>query len=470
MDFNKKNLTDLKKSNKSIPPLIDDDNVVEIDRDKAELFNKYFSMQSNLNDSNVNTPDLDIMHDFELTDIELTDGQVRDILQTLDISKAIGPDMINPRLLKEAANILCKPLSRLFNMSLNQCKYPSDWKNANVVPVFKTNNPNNVKNYRPISLISVIGKVMERCVYKHVHNFLVDKNVITSFQSGFTKNDSAVNQLLDITNDFGRALDQGKEIRVVFCDISKAFDRVWHKGLLYKLKKYGIKGNLLRWFENYLLDRQQRVVINGSESPWIGIKAGVPQGSILGPLLFLVFINDIVSDINCNIRLFADDTTLYLIVDDPLDASRLINNDLEKIHKWSIDWLVTFNPQKTESMLISKKRNKPQHPPLIMNNVILQSVTEHKHLGLILTENGSWDKHIDLVISKSFKRLNVLRNFKFKLNRTCLEHIYFTFIRPVVEYADIVWDNKTVSLVNKIEAIQIEAARIVTGGDQVDFN
>lgn len=194
-------------------------------------------MQSNLNDSNVNTPDLDIMHDFELTDIELTDGQVRDILQTLDISKAIGPDMINPRLLKEAANILCKPLSRLFNMSLNQSKYPSDWKNANVIPVFKTNNPNNVKNYRPISLISVIGKVMERCVYKHVHNFLVDKNVITSFQSGFTKNDSAVNQLLDITNDFGRALDQGKEIQVVFCDISKAFDRVWHKGLLYKLKK-----------------------------------------------------------------------------------------------------------------------------------------------------------------------------------------------------------------------------------------
>ena len=130
---------------------------------------------------------------------------------------------------------------------------------------------------------------MERCVYKHIHNHLLDNDILTTCQSGFTKGDSAVNQLINITNDFGKALDSGKEVRVVFCDISKAFDRVWHKGLIHKLKQSGISGNLLKWFQNYLYGREQRVVINGSNSNWLPIRAGVPQGSIPVPLLFFHF-------------------------------------------------------------------------------------------------------------------------------------------------------------------------------------
>ena len=154
---------------------------------------------------------------------------------------------------------------------------------------------------------------MERCVFKHVYNYLNANNIITRLQSGFQPKDSTINQLLDITNQFGKALDEGKEIRVVFCDISKAFDRVWHAGLIAKLKSIGIKNSLLQWFGDYLKNRKQRVVINGISSSWSEIKAGVPQGSILGPLLFLIYINDIVNDIQTNIRLFADDTSLYMI-------------------------------------------------------------------------------------------------------------------------------------------------------------
>ena len=149
------------------------------------------------------------------------------------------------------------------------------------------------------------------------------------------KGDSAVNQLINITNDFGKALDSGKEVRVVFCDTSKAFDRVWHTGLIHKLRQSGISGNVLRWLQNYLYGREQRVVINGSNSNWLPVRAGVPQVSILGLLLFIIFINDIVNEINGEIKLFADDTSLYLIVDNPNDTAFLLNQDLNQLQRWS---------------------------------------------------------------------------------------------------------------------------------------
>ena len=253
-----------------------------------------------------------------------------------------------------------------------------------------------MKNYRHISLLSAISKWMERCVYKHVYNHLLQNHILTRNQSGFTKGDSAVNQLVNISNEFGKAFDSGKEIRVVFCDISKAFDRVWHKGLLSKLKQSGISGNLLNWFENYLSGRSQRVVINGSNSDWLSINAGVPQGSILKPLLFIIFINDIVQDIDAQIKLFADDTSLYLVVDDPIETAET----LKFIFGLKLKWLVKFNPQKTETMILSKKNNKPNHPPLKMNNSELQKVDNHKHLGVIFSNNGFWHDHVDYLVKK----------------------------------------------------------------------
>ena len=166
---------------------------------------------------------------------------------------------------------------------------------------------------------------MEKIVHKHVFNFFSTNNVITSLQSGFVPGDSIANQLVDIYNTFSKALDDGLEVKAVFCDISKAFDRVWHKGLLLKLKSVGLSGSLLGWFQNYLSDRKQKVVLPRVSSTWVSINAVVPQGSILGPLLFLIYINDIVKDINSIIGLFADDTSLYIIVDSPEEASQTIN-------------------------------------------------------------------------------------------------------------------------------------------------
>ena len=353
--------------------------------------------------------------------------------------------------------------ANLFNLSLSSSVFPSQWKLANIIPIFKKGDRADASNYRPISLLSCLGKVFEKCVFKHLYNYLRTNNRITPVQSGFTPGDSAVFQLIDLYDTFCRALDDGKEVRVVFCDISKAFDRVWHRGLLFKLRRMGVCGPLLDWFQNYLIGRHQRVALEGCVSDYKGIKAGVPQGSILGPLLFLIYINDIVDDINSNIKLFADDTSLYLVVEDPVIAADLVNIDLGKIHQWSLDWLVKFNPNKTEQLIISRKANPNRHPPGTMNNIQIHDVSLHKHLGLILNKSCSWQDHITEMATKAWKRINIFRFLRFQLDRKTLEIIYFSFIRPCLEYADVVWDNCTESEKQEIEQIQYEAAYIVTG-------
>ena len=205
------------------------------------------------------------------------------------------------------------------------------------------------------------------------------------------------------------ALASGKEVRVVFRDISKAFDRVWHAGLIHKLRSAGVTG---------LTDRQQRVVLPGASSDWTYIRAGVPQGSVLGPLLFLLYVNDIVNDIGANIRLFADDTSLFIIVDDPVTAAECLNADLGRISNWADTWLVSFNPTKTESLLISRKLSNPVHPPIYMQNQQISEVETRKHLGIFLSSDlYTWHTHIDYIKNKAWNRIYIMRKLKFKIDR-----------------------------------------------------
>ena len=248
---------------------------------------------------------------------------------------------------------------------------------------------------------------MERCVHKYITKYFIENNVISPYQSGFVSGDSTINQLLYISNEFYKALDGGKEIRVVSCDISKAFDRLWHKGLIHKLKSSGLAGPLIDWLSNYLDKRQQRVCLNSCTSTWQSINAGVPQGSILGPLLFLIFINDIVQNIRGTIRLFADDTILFDTVDDPLVTGITLNIDLSRIFAWARQWLVEFQPIKQESFIVTKKRNKPYHPPLYMGSTQIKEVDSHKHLGIEFTNDMSWKNHINSIASKAYKRLGI---------------------------------------------------------------
>ena len=258
---------------------------------------------------------------------------------------------------------------------------PHIWKQANVTSILKKNDPSDVSSYRPISLLSTVSKLLENNVHKYPFIFLRDDSV-TAFKSGFIPSDSTVNQLIDIYKTFCKALDEGKEFCAIFRDISKAFVRVWNNGLLFKLKSAGVSRSLLTWFSDYLNDRKQRIVLPGATSSWTSVKAGVPQGSILGPLLFLLYINDIIEDINSSIRLFADETSLYIIVDGPIQTAEQLNLDLTKIHRWLDKWLVTFNPRKSDSILLSRKHNKPYHPAVLLNQTQIAEVNSHKHLGI----------------------------------------------------------------------------------------
>ena len=251
----------------------------------------------------------------------------------------------------------------------------------------KKNDKKLLTNYRPISLLSVCSKIFEKLIFNNIYNHLISDNLITSNQSGFRPGDSTTNQLLYIVHEIHSSFDHNmsREVRHVFLDISKAFDKVWHEGLLFKLKQNGISGSLLTLFHSYLEGRNQRVILNGQESKWGIIKAGVPQGSVLGPLLFLIYINDLENGIKSSINFFADDTSLFSVVTDPILSAAELNHDLLQIENWAFQWKMSFNPDPSKQaieMLFSQKRKSPVHPPLFFNNLIVCKVTDHKHLGL----------------------------------------------------------------------------------------
>ena len=433
--------------------------------DKANLFNKMFSSYSELNAGNRVPPNLDFRMNARLQEIILSESEVLDILKTLKTNKAIGPDEISPLLLKNTADVIVGPLTLLFNKSLSSNVFPAIWKIAHITPIFKNGDRHLCTNYRPVSLLSIPEKILEKCVFKYLFNHLRNNNLIHKMQSGFMPKDSTTHQLVYLYHVLGEALDNNKKVRVVFGDISKAFDRVWHAGLLTKLSSIGITGQLNNWFSNYLSGRAQRVVLGSEQSDLMPIKAGVPQGSVLGPILFLVYINDIADELECRVSLFADDNIVDIFADTVDECANVLNRDLEKMENWAYTWLVTFNARKTCDMPLSlQTRTNIILPPLHFKNEVIKTVNSHCHLGLTLTSNLKWSAHINNICIKANKRLAILNKLSFKINRKGLEQLYFAYVRSILEYGDIVFANAAPNDLSKLDKIHKRAAKIVAGG------
>ena len=345
-------------------------------------------------------------------------------------------------------------------------KFPDSWKYANVQPVHKKNNRQTKSNYRPISLLPICGKILEKIIFDQVYPFLDKNRLLSTKQSGFRPGDSTIYQLISITSDIYRNFEKHDETRALFLDISKAFDKVWHEGLIYKLKCSGISDNLLNFFEDYLQNRHQRVVLNGTKSDWRSVSAGVPQGSVLGPLLFLVYINDLDENISSQMRLFADDSSLFTPVKGVEETHEKLIQDLQTITNWAHQWKMVFNPDITKQaieVIFSVKIKKPYHPDLIFNGVPVAREDHTKHLGVFLDSRLNFSKHIHESIRKATKGLSLMKYLSRYVSRKVLDLSYKLYVRPHLDYGDVIYHNQRTDLMKLIEQVQYRAALIVTG-------
>ena len=329
-------------------PLIVNDNILTTSKDRANALNNFFAEQTVLENNNTILPPLDPLLSGSLNTININTCMVKEMLQILKTSKSTGPDGINPKILKNTSESIAPSLSKIFNYSLKSGVFPDSWKIAQVTPLFKKGESHLVKNYRPISLLNILSKIFEKLVFKEMYNYLTRNKRLSYLQAAYTPGSSTEHQLLEIYDTILNTMEEGKIIRFAFLDCSKAFDRVWHRGLLYKLESLGIGGTLLKWIKSYLTDRSQYVVINGIKSDTKKLYAGVPQGSILGPLLFLIYVNDMIDSVTCNIRLYADDCSIFVTGTDPVKIASDLSKSLTEITEWAKKWQVTFNPNSTK--------------------------------------------------------------------------------------------------------------------------
>ena len=321
-------------------------------KEKAEHFNSYFSTQCSLISNSSKLPShIQYVIDNRLSCVSFSNGKIAKVIQNLDPSKAHGHDNISMCMLKVCGPSIYKPLEIIFNQCLQTGVFPFEWKKGNIVPIHEKGDKETLKNYRSVSLLPICGKILERLTFNEMFEFFIENKLISFSQSGFKPDDSCINQLLSITHDeIYSSLDEGLEVRSVFLDISKAFDKVWHDGIILKLTQNDISGNLLNLLRDFLNDRKQRVVLNGQFSTWKSVNAGVPQGSILGPLLFLIYINDLTEGLSSNAKLFADDTSLFSVIHDIQISANNLNKDLERISKWVTQWKKNFNPDTTNKL------------------------------------------------------------------------------------------------------------------------
>ena len=273
-----------------------------------------------------------------LSSFDFSEDDIMKVIQKLDPNKAHGQDNISIRMIEICGKSVCIPLRKIFEECLRSGTFPLEWKKGNFVPIFKKGDKQIFENYRPVLLLPIFGKILERLIFEEIFSFFIENQSIAANRSGFKPGDSCINQLIVITHEIYQSFDAGYEVRGVFLDISKAFDKVWHEGLIFKLKQSGISGKLLNLIKDFLKNRKQRVVLNGQFSSWGNVDAGVPQGSILGPLLFLVYINDLTNDLSSSAKLFANDTSLFSVVFNVDATAKELNDDLAKVQDWALRW------------------------------------------------------------------------------------------------------------------------------------
>ena len=400
--------------------------------------------------------------DFKLYEIEDTEK----LIKSLKSKDSFGYDGISMKLIKSISQGILLPLTFILNQSLLTGIFPDSLKIAKVIPLHKKENRELMDNYRPVSLLNAFSKVFERAAYNQLYKYFQDNDLFYTHQYGFRTQHStelASNELIDLIY---KDLDDKKNPIVVYMDLSKAFDTLDHKMLISKLKYYGIQGAALTWFTNYLENRQQYVEVNGHKSSCLPLTTGVPQGSILGPLLFLIYMNDIPNSSDIfNFLLFADDTSLKSCLDIKKTnfslphTADIINQELQKVHDWLAVNKLSLNVKKTKFMVFhtSQKNIKAYIPKLKIGGGDIERVTNFNFLGLKLNEKMSWKPHVDMISNKVSKYIGVLNRLKRQLPGFILKTIYISIIQSNLNYSITAWGFNC----GRLKRIQKKAIRIV---------
>ena len=422
-----------KQDNTGVSPLKVRGQLVSDSPGKARLllqqFKSVFTQDTYTTLPPVNSPPVE-----QIEQIKITTPGVAKLLRNLNPAQAPGPDNIPNQVLKTCADQIAQALCCIYQKSLDTGTLPTDWLEANISCVFKKGDRHQPEYYRPISLTSVPCKILEHIICHHIHLHLESNNILTHLSHGFRSGYSCESQLLTTTHDLLNSFDQKKQIAIAILDFSKAFDTVLHRKLLHKLSHYGIIGPLHQWLTTFLTRRTMRVVLEGTSSEKTSVDSGVPQGTVLGPLLFLLHINNLPNCVKSRVRLFADECLLYREINTFQDH-RTLQQDLRQLEEWAKDCGMKFSP--TKCYILSINPNTSFYYQL--SNSISKHVENNPYLGILLSNDLTWDSHISAITKKANSTLGFQRRNLKRCPLVCKQQAYTSLVRPLLEYGAVVW-------------------------------
>ena len=436
------------------------------DQEKAEALNTFFaSVFTKEPDAEFDEMVLNKTILQPMDDIEISVEEVLEKLKKINVNKSSGPDEIHPRILYELRSELAYPLVKIFNLSIRSEELPGDWRSANITAIYKKGKKNVVSNYRPISLTCILCKVMESIIRDKIMKYFLENGLFSDRQFGFLKGRSTVVQLLQILDHWTELLETGGRIDVIYTDLEKAFDKVPHRRLLSKLKTYGIHTSVVKWIKAFLINRKQRVKVNDAMSDWEEVLSGIPQGSVLGPLLFIIYINDLVDDCEngANIYLFADDAKIYKHVFN-LEDKEVLQQCVNKFIEWTDLWLVKVNVNKCKVMTFYNHRSNvdaKNDAIYLMRQSQLEGVDSIKDLGVTFDVNLKFTGHVNEKVNKAYGMLGIIKRNFGNMSRNCLVMLYKSMVRSHLEYANNVWNPVKKGDLENLEKVQKRFTKMI---------
>ena len=453
-----------KNKTKADITLIDQDSHIQIEHTLVSSYiNNYFAGIGTKLAKKLNEP---WSFDGEVCSVEMEDfitnaGEIVELCKGLNLTKSSAIDGMSTMVIKDVFLAIPEQIAYLFNTSIDRRVVPNKWKIGTIVPLPKGGDKNNVTNLRPVSLLPLPGKLLEKVMHKRISKYLEVNNILSSFQGGYRKNHSMVQTIADFTDDILRERNVARFTLAIYIDLKKAFDTVDHTILVNKLERYGISDKTVKWMKDYLSNRKQRTLANWIMSSIENVTCGVPQGSILGPLMFLIYVNDVErSCSHSRVRLYADDTVLYASGTNIKTGVEHLQKDLNSYAEWCMKNKLTINVSKTKCMLFSSQKKLLKDVVLELDGEVLHKVSSYKYLGVTLDPLGNFELFVRNQLKTISYRIYQLSKLSHYLSKDALIKLYKSYILPIIDYGDVLYANTSVALLNKLQRAQNRCLKV----------